>query len=118
MIYEGQGWRLGWKPDQGGYCALVAGDHWSIELESIEFQQFYHLLTELQNTLQSIQNELMEEESITCELENQWLWMEISGYPHHFDLHFILQQNRRCEGGWTAEIVQEILPILASLKIG
>ncbi len=116
MIKQGQGWRVGWNPQQQEYPALLAGEHWAVELTASEFEQFGALLQQLIATLDQMAAELMAEEKITCEAEGNLVWMEVQGYPHSFDLHFILNRGRRAEGTWPRAIAPELIQALNTLE--
>lgn len=112
-IKSGDGWRLGWNPTAEQFCGLVAGKHWSIELTNAEFLDFCRLAQQLNATMASMAEHLMDEERLTCEQETEQLWMEAEGFPGQFDLRFILLTGRRGEGAWPAESVGALLAALS-----
>ncbi len=117
VLKTGSGWRVGWNPQAGEYKALLGGEDWAIELTETELTQFCALLTQLTNSLASIAGELMEEEKVSCEAENEQLWMELDGYPHAYSLQFILHHGRRCEGKWPSEVVPELVSAILTLRV-
>ncbi len=116
VIKEGIGWRLGWDPQREEYQGLVAGEAWAIELTAPELEDFCKLLQQLAGTMASMAAELMPEETITCEVETELLWMEAAGFPDSYTIRFILNTGRGFEGGWEATIVPDILHASYSLQ--
>jgi len=116
VIKQGSQWRVGWKPEEIEYPALLGGADWAIELRATELQEFQRLLQQLIHSLEQIAPELMEEEKITCEAEGSFLWVEVEGYSHSFSLHFILNTGRRAEGTWPAAVTPEVIQALNTLE--
>ena len=117
IVKRGSGWRLGWDATAPEYKGMVSGADWSLELTATEFQEFRRMVNQLANTLQQMAAELMDEEKITCELESELLWMSVEGYPHTYDLRFILRTGRRGEGAWPATAIAELVPALQTLQV-
>ncbi|MEA5512182.1 DUF1818 family protein [Crocosphaera sp. UHCC 0190] len=117
LLKQGQGWRVGWKPEASGYAALVGGEDWAIELTEAEFNDFCRLFAQLAETMTMMAQGLMEEERIACEAESDLLWLEVEGYPTAYSLRLILNQGRCCEGNWPAEVVSELWQAIQRLKI-
>jgi Domain of unknown function (DUF1818) len=122
LLKEGNGWRLGWKEpvenaQASPYPALVGTNTWAIELTAQEFADFCRLALSLADTMQSMNQELMDEEQITCEQETATIWLEVSGFPHHYNLHFITLQGRKAEGEWPPETVPSLLQAIPNLKV-
>ena len=69
MLENQKRWRLLRNFKKGKYCFLIGVDNWSIELQKSEFESLYLLLVRINKQLLCIRNELMDEESITLELE-------------------------------------------------
>ncbi|MEL6493382.1 MAG: DUF1818 family protein [Cyanobacteria bacterium J06621_3] len=113
QVISGEGWRLGWNPNTADFCGLVAGDAWALELTEAEFKDFCRLVRSLHNTMSAMAEQLMDEESITCEQETKHLWIEADGFPHSYSLRFILLTGRGAEGSWPAPIVPEIIAALS-----
>lgn len=100
-LKQGENYRLGWNP-AAEYGALVGTEDWAIELTRSEFESFRRLALELAGVMASVT--LMAEESLSCELECEALWMEVVGFPQDYALRFILHQGRRFEGEWKSAI--------------
>ena len=62
-------WKLLRDSKKGKFCFLIGVDNWSIELQKSEFRSLYFLLLRIKKQLLVIKNDLMDEESITLELE-------------------------------------------------
>ena len=69
MVKDQKRWRLHRDFTKGKFCFLVGVDDWSIELQKSEFYSLYFLLLKIHEQLLGIKDELMDEESITLELE-------------------------------------------------
>lgn len=117
LLKQGNGWRLGFNPSSEIYQGLVGGDDWAMELTATEWQDFCRLVIQLSDTLQAMTAELMDEEKIACEAESDNLWVEVEGYPHSYELRFILNQGRRCEGGWPPDVVPELIRALQTWTV-
>jgi hypothetical protein len=96
------GFRIGFDGDLGEFVGLVGTDDWAVELTLLEFAEFRRLALALAGTMNSMA--LMSQESLTCELECEDLWMEVEGFPQDYSLRFILSRGRRVEGEWTSAI--------------
>ncbi|EAZ89523.1 DUF1818 family protein [Crocosphaera chwakensis] len=116
IIKKGQGWRIGWKNETTDYPGLIGGEDWAIELTETEFSEFCRIFEQLAITMTSMKEELMEEEKIACEVESELLWLEVEGFPHAYSLRVILNQGRRCEGNWPAEVVKELYQEIQKLN--
>ena len=62
ILDENKKWRLVKDLDKGKYCFLIGVDNWAIELSQDEFESLYRLLIRLENQINSIKEELLEEE--------------------------------------------------------
>ena len=116
IIKNGDGWRVGYH-SQVQYQGLVGTDDWAFELTKAELDDFYRLLTQLVDTMESMAAELMDQERISCEAESDLLWVEVEGYPHDYSLRLILNANRRCEGNWAAGIAPKLLQGLKAMGL-
>ena len=116
IVKSGSGWRIGWDSQAEQYQGLVGGEDWAIELTKAELAEFCRLLSQLGETMNQMQAELMDEERIACEAESELLWMEVEGYPHSYSLRFILHHARRCEGNWPPTVVTDLVAAIQSLK--
>lgn len=99
---EGEGFRFGLDGGKGEFLALVGTEAWAVELTRSEFFEFRRLALALAQTMASMA--LMDEESLSCELECEELWMEVEGVPQDYGLRFILHRGRCCEGEWRSAI--------------
>jgi Domain of unknown function (DUF1818) len=116
VLKSGAGWRIGWNPNNA-YPGLVGADDWAIELTAAELDDFGRLLSQLVDNMRSIQAELMDEESITCDAESELIWMQVAGLPSKYSLRLILNTGRSCEGNWTADAVAELVTAMPKLKV-
>ncbi len=117
ILKKGQGWRLGWNKKEMTYPGLIGGEDWAMELTASEFADFCRLFEQLATTMNSMDEELMEEERIACEAESELLWLGIEGFPHAYSLRVILNQGRCCEGNWPAEVVRELYQEIQKFNI-
>ena len=117
LLKEGSGWRVGWDESRPTFKALVAGQHWALELTQDEFGSMKSLATQLAETMAAMAADLMPDEQITLEQENQYLWMEADGFHHSYSLRFILLTGRGCEGGWPASVIPELLHGLEHINV-
>jgi hypothetical protein len=113
FLQQGKGWRLGWRETPASYPGLVGSDDWALELTKAEFQDFCRLLLQLTETIEQLEGELMAEETLTCALQSDLVWLEAVGYPRAYSLRLLLEQGRCCEGNWGSEAVK---PLLEAVK--
>ena len=96
---------------KGKFCFLIGVDNWSIELQKNEFRLLYLLLLRINKQLLDIQNELMDEESITLELEKPPWYIELQGIKNEWSLRFVFEsqdQTRSFEMYWPIPIAQNL----------
>jgi hypothetical protein len=117
ILKSGTGWRLGWNPVAEPFKGLVGTEDWSLELTEAELHDFCRLIQQLADTIAAIQTELMDAETIACEVETNLLWLEAEGYPTAYSLHLILHTGRRAEGHWSADAVPELIEATRSLQV-
>ena len=79
MLKEQRRWRLLKDLKKGKFCFLIGVDDWSIELQKSEFNSLYLLLLRINEQLLIIKDELMDEESITLELEQLPWYIHLKG---------------------------------------
>ena len=72
---------------------MIGVDNWSIELQKSEFYSLYLLLLSINEQLSSIKNELMDEETITLELEKLPWYIELVGNKNEWSLRFIFESK-------------------------
>ena len=111
MLEEKKRWRLCRDFKKGKFCFLIGVDNWSIELQKSEFYSLYLLLLSINEQLSSIKNELMDEETITLELEKLPWYIELVGNKNEWSLRFIFEskdQTRSFEMYWPIQIAQNL----------
>ena len=104
-------WRLFKDFKKGKYCFLIGVDNWSIELQKREFYSLYLLLLRINEQILDIKNELMEEESITLELEQLPWYIQLDGKKNEWSLRFVFEsqdQTRSFEMYWPIQIAQTL----------
>ena len=90
---------------------MIGVDNWSIELQESEFYSLYLLLLRINEQLLDIYNELMDEESITLELEQLPWYIELEGKKNEWSLRFVFEsqdQTRSFEMYWPIPIAQKL----------
>ena len=112
MLKDQKRWRLHRDLKKGKFCFLIGVDNWSIELQKSEFDSLYLLLLKINEQLSSIKDELMDEESITLELEQLPWYVELNGKKNEWSLRFVFEsqeQTRSFEMYWPIPIAQYLL---------
>lgn len=117
LVKSGPGWRIGYDAAAPEFQGLIGTDDWALELTAAELDAFCRLVTQLTATIAQISHELMEEETIACEVETDLVWLEAEGYPHAYSLHVILLTGRGGEGRWTSAVVPELVQAVQSLQV-
>ena len=111
MVKDPIKWRLLRDYKKGKYCFLIGVDNWSIELKKNEFHLLYLLLLKINEQLLSIKNELMDEESISLELEQLPWYIELDGKKNEWSLRFVFEsqdQTRSFEMYWPIPVAQTL----------
>lgn len=111
MLEDQKRWRLLKDFNKGKFCFLIGIDNWSIELQRSEFESLYFLLLKINKQLLGIKNELMDEESITLELEQLPWYITLEGKKNEWSLKFIFEsqdQTRSFEMYWPIPIAQNL----------
>ena len=104
-------WRLYKDFKKGKFCFLIGVDNWSIELQKNEFYSLYLLLLRINQQLLGIKDQLMDEESITLELEQLPWYIELKGDKNEWSLRFVFEsqdQTRSFEMYWPIPIAQKL----------
>jgi len=91
LVKDQRRWKLLRNFKKGKFCFLIGVDNWSIELQKSEFHSLYLLLLRINEQLQDIKNELMDEESITLELEQLPWFIELEGKKDEWSLSLFLK---------------------------
>ena len=108
---EGCNWRLVKDSKKGRYCYLISANNWAIELEENEFNSLYHLLKKINREIQTIKDNLMEEELINLELEITPWYVELEGTKYEWSLRFVfesIQETRSFEMYWPIQIAENL----------
>ena len=111
MVKDQKRWRLLRDYKKGKFCFLIGVDHWSIELQESEFYSLYLLLLRINEQILDIYNELMDEESITLELEQLPWYIKLEGKKNEWSLRFVFEsqeQTRSFEMYWPIPIAQNL----------
>ena len=111
MVNDQKRWRLLRDFKKGKYCFLIGVDNWSIELQKSEFYSLYLLLSRINEQLLVIKDQLMDEESITLELEKLPWYVQLEGKKNEWSLRFVFEsqdQTRSFEMYWPIPIAQDL----------
>ena len=111
MVKDKRRWRLLKDFKKGKFCFLIGIDNWSVELQKSEFHLLYLLLLRINEQLIDIKNELMDEESITLELEQLPWYVELQGKKNEWSLRFVFEsqdQTRSFEMYWPIPLAQNL----------
>ena len=111
MVKNQKRWRVLKNFKKGKFCFLISVDNWSIELQKSEFYSLYLLLLRINEQLVDIKNELMDEESISLELEQLPWYIELEGKKNEWSLRFVFEsqdQTRSFEMYWPIPIAQNL----------
>ena len=111
MIEDQKRWKLIRDYKKEKFCFLIGVDNWSIELQKSEFESLYFLLIKINEQLLDIKNELMDEESITLELELLPWYIELEGKKNEWSLRFVFDsqdQTRSFEMYWPIPVAQNL----------
>jgi len=111
LVKDQKRWRLLKDFKKGKFCFLLGVDNWSIELQKSEFNSLYLLLLRINEQLLVIKDELMDEESITLELEQLPRYIELEGKKNEWSLRFVFEsqdKTRSFEMYWQIPIAQNL----------
>ena len=111
MVKDHKRWRLLRDLKKSKFCFLIGVDHWSIELQKNEFDSLCLLLLRINEQLSEIKNELMDEESISLEMEQLPWYIELKGKKNEWSLRFVFEsqdQTRSFEMYWPIPIAQNL----------
>ena len=111
MVKDQKRWRLLKDFNKGKFCFLIGVDKWSIELQKSEFYSLYLLLLKINEQLLVIKDELMDEESISLELEQLPWYIYLEGKKNEWSLRFVFEsqdQTRSFEMYWPIPIAQNL----------
>ena len=111
MVKTKKRWRVLKDFKKGKFCFLIGIDNWSIELQKSEFYSLYLLLLRINEQLLVIKDQLMDEESITLELEKLPWYIELLGKKNQWSLRFVFEsqdQTRSFEMFWPIPLAQNL----------
>jgi hypothetical protein len=111
LVKDQERWRLLKDLKKGKFCFLIGVENWAIELQKSEFDSLYFLLIKINKQLLSIKNELMDEESITLELEKLPWYIELKGNKNEWSLRLVFEsqeQTRSFEMYWPIPVAQNL----------
>ena len=111
MVETKKRWRVLKDFKKGKFCFLIGVDNWSIELQRSEFNSLYLLLLKINEQQLGIKNELMDEESITLELEKLPWYIQLEGKKNEWSFRFVFEsqdQTRSFEMYWPIPIAQNL----------
>ena len=111
MLKAQKRWRLLKDFKKGKFCFLIGVDNWSIELQESEFYSLYLLLLKINEQLLVIKDELMDEESISLELEQLPWYIQLAGKKNEWSLRFVFEsqdETRSFEMYWPIPIAQNL----------
>ena len=111
MVKDQKGWRLLKDFKKGKFCFLIGVDNWSIELQKSEFCSLYLLLLRINEQFLVIKDQLMDEESISLELEKLPWFIQLEGKKYEGSLRFVFEsqdQTRSFEMYWPIQIAQNL----------
>ena len=111
MVKDQKRWSILRDFKKGKFCFLIRIDNWSIELQKSEFYSLYLLLVRINEQLLVMKDELMDEESITLELEQLPWYIQLEGKKNEWSLRFVFEsqeQTRSFEMYWPIPIAQKL----------
>ena len=111
MVKDQKRWRLLKDFKKGKFCFLIGVDNWSVELQRSELYSLYLLLLKINEQLLDIKDGLMDEESISLELEHLPWYIQLEGKKNQWSLRFIFEsqdQTRSFEMYWPIPIAQDL----------
>ena len=111
MVQGQERWRLLKDKKKGKFCFLIGVENWAIELQKSEFDSLYLLLIKINEQLLDVKDELMDEESITLELEKLPWYIELKGNKNEWSLRLVFEsqeQTRSFEMYWPIPIAQNL----------
>ena len=111
MVKNQKEWRLLRDFKKGRFCFLIGVDNWSIELQKSEFFSLYLLLSKINEQLLVSKDQLMDEESITLELEKLPWYIQLEGKKNKWSLRFVFEsqdQTRSFEMYWPTSVAQNL----------
>ena len=111
MLREKENWKLRKDFKRGKFCFLIGVNDWSIELQKKEFKLLYLLIKKITNELLEIQDNLMDEELITLEVEQLPWYLELDGKKDEWNLRLVFEsqeETRSFEMYWPIQIAETL----------
>ena len=111
MLNQDKNWRLSKDFKREKFCFLIGVNNWAIELQKEEFQLLYLLLVKINKELREISKHLMDEESVTLEIENLPWYLELKGNKKDWNLRLVFdsqEQTRSFEMYWPIPIAKTL----------
>jgi len=111
LLKDKKRWRLLRDFKKGKFCFLIGVDNWAIELQKSEFYSLYLLLIKINKQLLTIKDELMDEESITLELEQLPWYIQLEGKKNEWSLRLVFESqdhSRSFEMYWPIPIAKNL----------
>ena len=100
--HEGPGWRLAKDSSREKFPVIIGGDGWALELTEQEWISLIALINELITQHKGLENQLMQEESISLEIERQPWWGCLDGDRDSWSLHLVFESQASSERGFEA----------------
>ena len=82
---------------------------WTIEFSQVEWEQFVQQLRTLAQTWQSMQEELMPEETLTLDSESETIRLQAEGQQEQWGIWLQICSGRKVEGYLDSPLVVELL---------
>ena len=116
---EGKGWRVAIDTTRGKFSVLIGGDGWAIELDKHEWEVLVPLITEIIDQYERQSQNLMDEETISLEMERLPWWACLEGQRDSWDFRLILygdnEINRGAEISWPNSSAQAVTSAMRSM---
>ena len=104
-------WGLSKDYKKGKFCFLIRVNNWAIELQKSELHSLYLILIRLNKEFLEINNQLMDEELISLEIENLPWYIELEGNKNEWGLRLVFEsqeKTRSFEMYWPIPIAQSL----------
>jgi len=111
LLNQDKNWRLSKDFKREKFCFLIGVNNWAIELQKEEFQLLYLLLVKINKELREISKHLMDEESVTLQIENLPWYLELKGNKKDWNLRLVFdsqEQTRSFEMYWPIPIAKTL----------
>ena len=110
---EGNGWRVAWDPSRLQFPVLLGGEGWAFELTDAEWKSLAKLILDLLDEHRQITSQLMEQESVSLEIEREFFWGCLQGDKDQWSLRLILTSEsnhfRGVEAYWPNLIAKDFV---------